>query len=103
MLYRIAYQGLSILCQEYFSLFLTGNLSGSSIVEFSAGMAAFTDISIDYEGKNYTLFLESFTIPPSRYQFSQNTDPFHVNERVLALVITQQPGKPAVRFKVRSS
>lgn len=67
-------------------------------------MAAFTDISIDHEGKNYILLIESFTIPPSRYQFSRSTDPFDVNERALALVITQQPGKPArLEFKARSS
>lgn len=76
-----------------FSSTLKGNLNGSAAVEFSAGIASFTDLSIDHEDKNYTLNIKAFTVPPSRYQFSENTDPFDVKERILALVISQQPGK----------
>ena len=71
----------------------TGNLSGSTVVEFSAGVASLTNLSIDYEDKNYILIIEALTVPLSRYQFSIKTDPFDVKERVLVLVIKQQPGK----------
>ena len=77
----------------YFCSTPTGKLNGLVTVEFSAGVAAFTDLSINYEGKNYVLNIEAYTVSPSRYQFSSNADPFDVKERVLALVITQQPGK----------
>lgn len=66
-------------------------------VEFSAGIASFADLSIDHEDKNYILNIKAFTIPPSRYQFSENADPFDVKERVLALVISQQPGKAGTK------
>ena len=85
------------------SFTLTGKLNGSTSVEFTAGVASFTDLSIDHEDKNYVLNIEAFTIPPSRYQYSQNTDPFDVKERVLALLITQQPGKLAARVASVSS
>lgn len=78
-----------------FQLFfpLTGKLNGLASVEFSAGIASFSDLSVDHEDKNYTLNFEAFTVAPSRYQFSVNSTPFDVKERVLELVITQQPGK----------
>lgn len=78
-----------------FQLFfpLTGKLNGLASVEFSAGIASFSDLSVDHEDKNYTLNFEAFTVAPSRYQFSVNSTPFDVEERVLELVITQQPGK----------
>lgn len=85
------------------SFTLTGKLNGSTTVEFSAGVASFTDLSIDHEDKNYVLNIEAFTIPPSRYQYSKNADPFDVKERVLALFITQQPGKLAARVASVSS
>ncbi len=71
----------------------TGKLNGLASVEFSAGIATFSNLSIDHEDKNYILNIEAFTVAPSRYQFSVNATPFDVKERVLALVITQQPGK----------
>ena len=80
------------------SFILTGKLNGSVSVEFTAGLASFTDLSIDHEDKSYVLNIGAFTIPPSRYQYSQNADPFDVKERVLALFIIQQPGKPAARL-----
>ena len=72
---------------------MAGNLSGAASVEFSAGVASFTDLSINHEGKSYVLDLEAFTVPSSRYQFSTSTEPFDVKERFLELVISQQPGK----------
>ena len=56
-------------------------------VEFSAGTASFSDLSIDHEDKKYILNFEAFTVAPSRYQFSVNATPFDVKERVLELVI----------------
>ena len=72
---------------------MVGNLSGAASVEFSTGVASFTDLSINHEGKSYVLDLEAFTVPSSRYQFSTNAEPFDVKERFLELVISQQPGK----------
>lgn len=85
------------------SFTLTGKLNGSTSVEFTAGVASFTDLSIDHEDKNYVLNIEAFTTPPSRYQYSKKADPFDVKERVLALFITQQPGKLAARVASVSS
>lgn len=76
---------------------LTGKLNGLVSVEFSAGIASFSDLSIDHEDKNYILNFEAFTVAQSRYQFSVNATPFDVKERVLELVITQQPGKACVK------
>lgn len=76
-----------------FSYSHKGKLNGLVSVEFSAGIAAFSDLSIHHEDKNYILNFEAFTVAPSRYQFSVNATPFDVNERVLELIITQQPGK----------
>ena len=75
-------------------------------VEFFAGSASFSDLSIDHEDKNYIFNFEAFTVAPSRYQFSVNATPFDVKERVLELVITQQPGKACTKtlfFRVISS
>lgn len=76
-----------------FSFLPTGKLNGLTRVEFSAGIAIFSNLSIDHEDQNYTLNIKAFTVAPSRYQFSVHTNQFDVKERVLALVITQQPGK----------
>ena len=62
-------------------------------MEFSGGIASFLDLAIDHEGNNYILIIKAFTIPLSGYQFSTNTTPLDVKERILELVITQQPGK----------
>lgn len=89
---RILLIRLTNICR--FSLIpLPGSLTGSSSVEFSGGIASFLDLAIDHEGNNYILIIKAFTIPSSRYQFSTNTTPFDVKERILELVITQQPGK----------
>ena len=56
-------------------------------VEFFAGSASFSDLSIDHEDKNYIFNFEAFTVAPSRYQFCVNATPFDVKERVLKLVI----------------
>lgn len=76
---------------------LTGKLHGLASVEFSAGIASFSDLSIDHEDKNYILNFEAFTVAPSRYHFSINATPFDVKERILELVITQQPGKACAK------
>ena len=81
-------------------------MNGLDSVEFSAGTASFSDLSIDHEDKKYILNFEAFTVAPSRYQFSVNATPFDVKERVLELVITQQPGKACTKtlfFRVISS
>ena len=80
-----------------FSCPYTGKLNGLASVEFFAGTASFSDLSIDHEDKSYVLNFEAFTVASSRYQFSVNATPFDVKERVLDLVITQQPGKACAK------
>lgn len=69
-----------------------GTLNGTLSVEFSAGIATFTDLSIDFSGTGYKLNLTAKTSPESNYKYSIQSDAFDVKERALEVVLAQQPG-----------
>ena len=70
----------------------SGRLNGTTEVEFVAGLAQFTNLSIDHSGAGYVLTLEAKTEPASRYEFNSNSEAFNVSERQFFLSLTQQPG-----------
>ena len=70
-----------------------GNLNGTTAVELVAGVATFTNLSIDYAGVDYILALEARTEPTSSYSYNIDSEAFNVTERELYLKITQQPGE----------
>lgn len=69
-----------------------GKLNGTLTVEFSNGVATFTNLSIDFSGTGYKLNLTAMTSPESKYKYFVQSDSFDVKERAIHVVLAQQPG-----------
>ena len=69
-----------------------GRLQGHLVAEFYEGVSRFVNLSIDHEGKGYSLKVRCYAVPISQYQFAMVNDQFEVKERKVRLVILQQPG-----------
>ena len=69
-----------------------GRLNGTTEINFVSGIGKFTNLSIDYAGTGYVLNLEARTVPASSYHCALQTNAFNVSERVMYLILSQQPG-----------
>lgn len=67
-------------------------LAGTTMVEFTEGVASFTDLSVNVSGHDYQITVVTRTEPSSRYQGTITSETFDIAERVLYLIIVRQPG-----------
>ena len=74
------------------SLVGRSQLLGTKMVEFTEGMASFTNLSVDTAGEDYQIAVDTRTEPSSRYQETITSETFHVGDRVLYLTVVRQPG-----------
>ena len=68
-------------------------LWGTKMVEFTQGVASFTDLNVDLAGKDYKVTVEAMTEPSSRYHGSITSETFDIEDRILYLAVVRQPGE----------